>query len=143
MFIEEKIDNLCRHFSTKDLVIRYTDYKVVMTKIENKFLLNINPNFKFCEWSERLNDFTINTYEKNTYDLLTDKLLADVKYWWIFVDEPCCVSSRHRLFGATLLAGKSLSYIFSESPIYIVHKKYDWMLMVDRKAKTLREKILL
>jgi hypothetical protein len=142
MFIEEKIDKLRKQFSTKDLVIRYTAYKVVMTKIENKFLLNINPNFKFCEWSERLNDFQVNTYEKNTYDLLADKLLADEKYWWVFVDNPCYVSSRHRLFDATLLAGESLSYIFSESPIYIVHKKYEWMLMIDRKTKTIKEKML-
>lgn len=140
MFIEEKIDVLTKYFSAKDLTIRYTAYKSVMTKIEHKFLQNINPNFKFCEWVERFEDYIAYNYEGKTFDFLSEKLLPNEKYWWIFVDSPCYSTSRHRLFDATILAGESLSYIFSDSPIYIVHKKYDFMLMIDRKTKCIKEK---
>jgi hypothetical protein len=142
MFIEEKIDILTTQFSAKDLTIRYTAYKSVMTKIEHKFLQKINPNLKYCEWLERFKDYNAYDYQEDTFHFLAQKLLPNEKYWWIFVDSPCYSTSRHRLFDATLIAGESLSYIFHDSPIYIVHKKYEFMLLIDRKTKIVKENIV-
>jgi hypothetical protein len=140
MFIEEKLDNLKQELTDKNLVIRYNDFKSIMSKIENHFLSNENLNHKYSGWIERLKNFNENNFEEETFQLLTSKLKDNQKYWWIFVDSPCYPNSRHRVFDATLLGGQRLSFIFSESPIYIVHKKYDWMIMLDRKQKLIKEK---
>jgi len=116
------------------------DYKSVMTKIESKFFKRTNPNYYFNGWLERFQDFKESSFEGTPFEVIGNNLLEGEKYWWIYVDAPCNANSRHRFFDATIIGGEALSYIFSESPIYIVHKKYEWMLMIDRKEKTIKKK---
>jgi hypothetical protein len=136
MFIEEKIDRLKQQLLPSDLTIRYNDFGEVMTKIESKFL-NKHLNYKFSGWIERVKEFSEKSFGCDFLDFLDKELLKDQKYWWVFVEnkEP---SSRHRLFDATIVGGYRLSFLFPHSPVFIVEKKYAWMLIVDRDQKWVR-----
>lgn len=137
MFLEEKLDILKNSLSEDDLSIRFTDYKSVMSKIESTFLTFNNPNYKYSGWIERIDKFEkeqlIGTFFENLLETLED----NQKYWWVFVDLPCFPNSRHRIYDATIIGGKHLSFLFTESPVFVIHKKYEWMMMFDRKAQTL------
>jgi len=139
MFLEEKLDLLKRQLSNKDFAIRYTDYKAVMSKIEAKFLLFKSPNDRFNNWPERLKHFSKSNFSDSTFEYLKKKLTKKEQYWWVFIESPCYANSRHRLFEATLLGGESVSYLFSESPIFIIHKKYNWMIVLNRERKIIAE----
>jgi hypothetical protein len=137
MFLEEKIDLLKKQLSSADLTVRYNDFGEVMTKIEFVFL-NKSLNDKFSGWLERLKDYTEETFDCDFSELLKTKLTKGQKYWWIYVEdnEP---NSRHRLFDATTLGGHHLSFLFHDSPVFIVEKKYVWMLIIDREKKQIKQ----
>ena len=139
MFIEEKLALLKQELSKEDFTIRYTDFKSIMSKIEAKFFSSKNPSYKYNNWDKRLEGFSESSFSESTFDYLGSTLKNSNKYWWIYVDSPCYSNSRHRLFDATLVGGERLSYLFSDSPIYIVHKKYDWMMVLDRSRKIIKE----
>lgn len=134
MFLEEKLDLLKKTLSPEHLVIRYTDYKAVINKIEARFLRK-DKQYPFCGWQERFVASEVYTIEGDVFEHLKTVLLEGQKYWWVYVEDNL-PSTRHRLFDATCLGGERLSYLFYNSPIFIIHKKYEWMLMIDRKTKS-------
>jgi hypothetical protein len=140
MYLEEKLDKLKRDLFPNDLTIRYNDFKQIMSKIESKFLID-DLNFKYSGWIERLKDFKKYDLNANPFDFLKPRLIDDQKYWWIYVEGPYN-NSRHWLFDATIKGGYHLSFLFSDSPIFVVHKKYDWMIMIDNKSKLIKERYI-
>lgn len=140
MHLEEKIDRIKNKLSSDDLVIRYTEFKSIMGKIEKYFLSNDNPNYKYNGWIERLVKFEEETYSETTFDYLRNRLNEKEKYWWIYVESPSYPNSRHRVFDATIIGGESLASVFSDSPIFIIHKKYHWMIMLDSSKKIIKER---
>ncbi len=134
MFLEEKLDLLKRELPPEHLVVRYTDYKAVMNKIEARFLRK-DKQYSFCGWQERFVASQVYTIEGNIFEHLNTVLVADQKYWWVYAEDEL-PNSRHRLFDATGYGGERLSYLFYNSPIFIIHKKYEWMFMIDRKTKS-------
>jgi hypothetical protein len=141
MFLEEKLDRLQSYLSPDDLVIRFTEFKSIMSKIEAKFLSSEDLNYHYNGWIVRLKDFEDFAYEQSTFDYLEGMLDKDKKYWWIYVNGPE-PNSRHYVFDATLKGGRSLSYVFPRGVMYIVHKKYDWMFLLNREEKTGKRRIL-
>ena len=140
MFIEEKIEALKKQLSDKDLKIRFTEFKAIMEKIESHFLDFSDLNYKYSGWEKRLVGFEDKPYDNSVEELLNELLLDDKNYWWIYVEPPSYPNSRHRIFDASLKGGKSLANLFYGSPIFIVDKKYFWMIAIDRKKKILRKR---
>ncbi|MBI3220883.1 MAG: hypothetical protein HYZ44_15315 [Bacteroidetes bacterium] len=137
MFLEEKIDALKRSISSKDLTIRYNDFGEVMTKIESAFLTK-HMNHQFSGWTDRLKPYSEILFDGFWLDFIKKELVEDQKYWWVFTDD-LDPHSRHRLFDATIVGGYHVSFLFSKSPVFIVEKKYAWMLMVDREQKSVKK----
>ena len=140
MYLEEKLDRLKRELEPKDLVIRFNDFKQIMSKIESKFLIG-DLNYKYSAWIERLKDFNAHDLDTEPFDFLKTRLKTDQKYWWVYV-EGSHINSRHRVFDATIKGGESLSFLFHDSPIFVIHKKYEWMIMIDSKSKSIKERYI-
>ena len=139
MFLEEKLDVLKKKLSPKEFQVRYNDYKQVMSRIESRFLRFDNLNYHFSGWKERLKDFQSQKYEGVTFDFLYENLEPEQKYWWVFVEGHGRPTDRHWLFDANWKGGLHLSSLFSQTPIFIVDKKYEWMWMVEPTTKTLKK----
>lgn len=140
MYFEEKLDKLKKDLGPKDLVIRFNDFKEIMTKIESKFLVD-DLNNKYTGWIERLKEFKTLDLNIEPFEFLKTRLTKNQKYWWIYL-EGSYINSRHRIFDATIKGGESLSFLFHDSPIFVIHKKYDWMIMIDKKARSIKERYI-
>jgi hypothetical protein len=140
MHIEEKLDLLKKDLFPDDLVIRFNEFKSIMKKIESKFLSAKDLNYPNSKWKERLKGFEKFDLTINKFELLDSKLDKGKKYWWVFLEQPDYEGSRHRIFDATLKGGKQLSYLFQLSPIFVIDKKYDWMIMIDEPNSIIMEK---
>lgn len=140
MHLEEKLDLLKKELYPNDLVIRFNEFKSIIKKIESKFLGAEDMNYPNSKWRERLKGFEEYELNINQFDLLDSKLVQRKKYWWVFLDQPEYEGSRHRIFDATLKGAKRLYNLFHDSPIFVVDKKYGWMIMIDESKKIIKEK---
>lgn len=139
MYLEEKLDLLKKELYPEHLTIRYNDFKEIIDKIESKYLHFDNLNFKYSGWKERLKDFEESSFKSDVFDFIDRQLKEKQKYWWVFVDPPNHSNSRHRIFDATTKGGKRLAVLFQDSPIFIIEKKYKWMMAIDPKNGTVKE----
>ncbi|MDW3645731.1 MAG: GNAT family N-acetyltransferase [Bacteroidia bacterium] len=140
MFLEEKLDRLKEILSPDDLRIPFNEFYPIKSRIEAAFMSFENPNFHLNGWKERLKNYELHNFNKETFDFLAEKLPAAERYWWVFMEDPQYAMSRHMLFDASQKGGEHLSYLFHDSPIFIVDKKYRWLLMIDRREKYYWEK---
>lgn len=140
MHLEEKLDLFKKELFPDDLVIRFNEFKSILKKIESKFLSTEGLNYPNSNWRERLNDFEKFELKINPFEFLESKLVQGKKYWWVFLDQPNYEGTKNKIFDATLKGGKHLSYLFHQSPIFIIEKKYDWMIMIDQSNGLIKEK---
>jgi hypothetical protein len=110
-----------------------------MKKIESVFLTK-HMNHQFSGWTARLKHYSEIQFDDYWLDFIKKELVPveDQKYWWVFTDD-LDPHARHRLFDATMVGGHSMSFLFSKSPVFIIEKKYAWMLLVDREQKSVKK----
>lgn len=140
MHLEEKLDILKKELSPEHLVIRFNEFKSIIKKIDTTFLGEPDLNYPNSKWSVRLKGFQESELDMNSLSFLESRLDKEQKYWWIFLEQPEYEGSRHRIFDATLKGGKRLSHLFQDSPIFVVEKKYKWMLMIDKSKRIIKER---
>lgn len=140
MHLEEKLDILKKELSPEHLVIRFNEFKSIIKKIDTTFLGEPDLNYPNSKWSVRLKGFQESELDMNSLSFLESRLDKEQKYWWIFLEQPEYEGSRHRIFDATLKGGKRLSHLFQDSPIFVVEKKYKWMLMIDESKRIIKER---
>jgi hypothetical protein len=140
MFLEEKLDRLKKEFYPEDLVIRFNDSTAVLKKVDELFMGRQDLNHLHLNWCNRMKGFDASELKTNLGELLASRLQKGKKYWWIFMEQPEYSGSRLLLFDATLKAGKQLSHLFPTSPIFVVDKKYKWLLFIDTDLQIVKEK---
>ena len=139
MYLKEKLDLIKKGLYPDDLVIRFNDFKSILKKIDSTFLGEGDPNYPASKWRDRLKGFQKFGLETNPMDFLKSRRNKGQKYWWVFLDLPENEDSRYRIFDATLKGGKQLSCLFHDSPIFVIEKKYKWMIMVDESNGIIAE----
>ena len=140
MHLEEKLDLLKKELYPNDLVIRFNEFKSILKKIDSMFLGEQDFNYPNANWRDRLKGFEESELKINQLDFLESRLNKGQKYWWVFLDQPEFEGSRHRIFDGTFKGGKHLSYLFHDSPIFVIEKKYNWMIMIDETTGIIKEK---
>lgn len=140
MHLEEKLDLLKKELYPNDLVIRFNEFNSILKKIDSTFLGEQDLNYPNSKWRDRLKGFEEYELKINPLDFLESRLDKEQKYWWVFLDQPEYEGSRNRIFDATFKGGKHLSYLFHDSPIFVIEKKYKWMMMIDESNEIVKEK---
>jgi hypothetical protein len=126
MFWEEKIDLLKKKFSLADFRDPFTDWSDILKRIEAKFIINNDPNYRFVNWSDKIKGKTIiKTVSSLTIYQQLKQLDSDNNYWAVVVDGNS-PTSRHLVYDCKSNSLAVLLSIFSGN-FYIIDKKYDWL----------------
>jgi hypothetical protein len=126
MFWEEKIDILKKKFSQADFRDPFTDWSDILKKIEAKFILNDDPNYRFVNWSDKIKNKTIiKTVLRPTIYQQIKQLDSNNNYWVVIIDGNS-PTSKHLVYDCKTNSLESLLSIISGS-FYIIDKKYSWL----------------
>lgn len=86
MFWEEKIDRLKRKFSQEQFHVPFSDWSVIMKKIEATFFVSGKPAYKYTNWSERLKEMPpFRIVSRQNINKVVSKLHPHTRYWVVIV----------------------------------------------------------
>lgn len=126
MFWEEKIDQLKKSTDPRDFRVPYSDGSGILKKIEDKFIVTSNSNYRFSNWAERIMSKTIvrNLLASDMTDEFEN--LAPNKNYWVVLsrDE---VGSKNLVYDCKPTVIDKLIKLWGRD-FYVVDKKYSWLI---------------
>ncbi|MGR3812243.1 DUF6756 family protein [Jiulongibacter sp. NS-SX5] len=130
MYWEEKIDKIKKESDPRNFKVPFTDWSIILKKIESKFVKKENSDFIFSNWDYRLKEKRhIKTILTASIDGELDRLDSSQNYWLVLTRDKA--NFKNLVYDCKPTVIKILIELW-KADFYIVDKRYTWLVYFKR-----------